>query len=134
MKEKIITVLSIAVLAVCLFIFSGCGSNEGHLSVEDIEAISNTVKLESHSDCLSCIGCDYRYNHDSCGAGGTYYGCIDCFGATASDEKGLDEYFSSTKICGGCFGTSCFSCYCVNYPIVDSDNKVKPVYGCLACS
>ena len=79
--------------------------------------------MEPVSDCLTCIGCAWMQGpQDCCGnTDGVYYGCIDCFGVTASDTDNVMDYYSVSKFCGGC--------YCVNFPLVDSDGDAMPVYG-----
>ena len=132
-KEYFITALIISALAACAFLSNGCSSGTTHSSLsicpgasfseQDLYIYSKLANMEPTSDCLTAIGCAaFQGSRDCCGnTDGKYYGCIDCFGFTASDTDNVMDYYSVSKLCNGC--------YCVNFPIVESDGDVKPVYG-----
>lgn len=142
-KEKFITATILAILGLCFLMLNGCASNDDKefyelcieymkdedKTAEDLYIAKKISDLGENNSCLTCIGCANM--KDGCGFGGTYYGCIDCFGVTIGDDDTLGDLFYSKKIYGGLCGSSCLSCYCVNFPMIDSDKNIKPTYGCL---
>ena len=140
-KEKIITSAFLMALGICVLMINGCGNDKKFYelyleqmkdkdkTVEEVYVVNQMGKLKENSDCLSCIGCVNM--RSSCFSNAGYYGCIDCFGATIDEDAEISDLFSEKKIYGGLCGSSCLSCYWVNFPLLDSDGDVKPAYGCM---
>lgn len=128
-KEKFITTIILAVLAVCVFVFSGCGSQDD-ISEQDVYVMLRMTEMETNSDCLTCLGCARQVSQ--CGFSGTYTGCIDCFGLTVGDDTDAEDMFWEAKIFSGICGTSCYGCYCVNFPTTNYKGDIVPVYGCMS--
>lgn len=120
--EIFITAATSAVILTAVMCMCGCNYYNSYITIETGDPVIDDIDDMANSQSLfTCLG-GFERHRGGCDAK-NYYGCVDCFGLTMSDDKKIEDYYG--------YANGCDSCTYVQFPIFNiPEQKILPVYGC----